>query len=500
MAPGRRGAGLTGQTSETIISPATRESVLKSAAGPAPVGWDMNSSALTTVAPGWGLFTDLYELTMAQAYYQLGMAGTATFGLFIRQLPPSRGFLVAAGLEDVLDYLERLRFTAEDVDYLRSTGIFDDGFLDTLAGFRFTGSVRAIPEGRVFFPEEPALEVTGPIVEAQMAETFVINQVNFQSLLATKAARCVSVAKGRVVSDFSARRTHGAEAALKMARCGYIGGFQSTSNVLACRQYGIPPAGTMAHSFISSFHRELDAFSGYARSFPDRAVLLLDTYDTIAGAHNAVTAARELERAGHRLAGVRLDSGDLDGLSRKVRQVLNNAGLHYVKIVASGGLDEYAIDRLVSGGAPIDIFGVGTRVGVSGDAPWSDMAYKLMVYDGRPVMKLSPGKVSPPGAKQVFRSLTPGGKFAGDVVAQDGEAMPGAEPLLEPVMAEGRRLAPSPPLDVIRQTLADDLERLDGVYLDIYNPERYPAAFSSQLQALTERVRSTIGNAPDGPA
>ena len=488
---------MTGQTGETIIPATTPESFLKSAAGPAPVGWDMNSSA---VAPSWGLFTDLYELTMAQAYYQLGMSGAATFGLFIRQLPPKRGFLIAAGLEDVLDYLERLHFTGEDLEYLRSTGIFDGGFLDTLKDFRFTGSVRATPEGRVFFPDEPVLEVTAPIVEAQMAETYVINQVNFQSLLATKAARCVAAAQGRVVSDFSARRTHGVDAALKMARCGYIGGFQSTSNVLASRDYGIPPMGTMAHSFISSFHRELDAFSGYAKSFPDRAVLLLDTYDTIAGAHNAVAAAKELENGGHRLAAVRLDSGDLDDLSRRVRQVLDDANLGYVKIVASGGLDEYAIDRLVSDGAPIDNFGVGTRVGVSDDAPWSDMAYKLMVYDQRPVMKLSPGKVSPPGSKQVFRSLTPHGTFAGDVVAQAEEEMPGAEPLLEPVMEQGCRLAASPPLDVIRQRLTHDLERLDGVCQDIYNPGRYPVTISSQLQALTQRVRSTIGNTRPDPA
>ena len=469
------------------------EPFLKSDAGLAPVDWDMNSSTVTTMSPSWGLFTDLYELTMAQAYYRLGMAGTATFGLFIRQLPPNRGFLVAAGLEDVLDYLEGLRFTGKDLEYLRSTGIFTDEFVDSLEDFRFTGSVRAIPEGRVFFPEEPALEVTAPIAEAQLAETFIINQVNFQSLLTTKAARCVTAARGRVVSDFSARRTHGADAALKMARCGYIAGFQATSNVLAARDYGIPPMGTMAHSFISSFHRELDSFSGYARSFPDRAVLLLDTYDTISGAHNAVTVATELEAGGHRLAAVRLDSGDLDDLSRRVRQIFDDAGLGYVNIVASGGLDEYSIDQLVSAGAPIDNFGVGTRVGVSDDAPWSDMAYKLMVYDGRPVMKLSAGKVSPPGSKQVFRSLTAGGKFAGDVVTQAEEDMPGAEPLLEPVMSGGRRLSASPALDQIRRTLTRDLERLDEVYQDIYNPERYPVTFSDGLQALTRRVQSTIG-------
>ena len=266
-----------------------------------------------------GLFTDLYELTMAQAYFEHGMSGTATFGLFVRQLPPNRGFLVAAGLEEVLDYLEGLRFDDGDLAFLESTGIFSEDFLRSLEGFRFTGSVRAMPEGTVFFEEEPVLEITAPIAEAQIAETFAINQVNLQSLLATKAARCVASAGGRVVSDFGARRTHGTDAAMKIARCGYIGGFQGTSNLLASKRYGIPPVGTMAHSFISSFQREEDAFSAYARSFPDRVVLLLDTYDTIDGAHSAVRVGRELEAHGHQLTGVRLDSGDLGELSGHVR-------------------------------------------------------------------------------------------------------------------------------------------------------------------------------------
>ena len=329
----------------------------------------MNSSGLALSSSPSGLFADLYEFTMAQAFFQQGMTGQATFSLFVRHLPPNRGFLVNAGLQDALDFLESLAFQSADLDFLRSTGIFDGGFLEYLKGFRFTGRVRALPEGRVFFANEPVLEVTAPIIEAQIAETYIINQLNFQTLLATKAARCVHAAQGRVLADFAARRTHGSDAGLKMARCGYIAGFQSTSNVQAAQRYAIPPSGTMAHSFISSFESEEEAFRQYANSFPDRAVLLLDTYDTIQGARHAVTVGRELDSRGHRLTAVRLDSGDFLDLSRRVRRILDDAGLGYVKIIASGGLDEYAIEELCAATAPIDIFGVGTKVGVSADAP-----------------------------------------------------------------------------------------------------------------------------------
>ena len=438
------------------------------------------------------LFTDLYELTMAQAFYQQGMFAQATYSLFTRQYPPNRAFLVAAGLEDVLDYLENLRFSPASLDYLCSIGIFDSNFVEYLKDLRFTGSVRAIPEGRLFFTDEPVLEVTAPIIEAQIAETFIINQINFQSLLTTKAARCMLAAPGCSLADFGSRRTHGIDAALKMARCGYIAGFQSTSNVLASQRYGIPPSGTMAHSFISSFAVEIDAFRAYAASFPDRAILLLDTYDTIQGAYNAVTVAKEMEAAGHKLVAVRLDSGDFADLSKQVRWILDEADLRYVKMVASGGLDEYEIDTLLQAHAPIDIFGVGTKVGVSADAPWSDMAYKLVAYDGRPVMKLSTEKVSLPGAKQVFRQYDTTGKFSRDIIAPSDETPLGGEALLQTVMSGGRRTAPSPRLDVIRGTLANDLQRLDDSHKGLYNPPHYPVAISAKLQQLTLQVRSTI--------
>ena len=445
-----------------------------------------------------GLFTDFYELTMAQALFQQGMFAGATFSLFIRQYPPNRGFMVSAGLEEVLDYLEAFHFSQQGLDYLRSTGNFGDDFLHYLKNELgpFPGSVRAIPEGRLFFVNEPVLEITAPIIQAQLVETFVINQINFQSLLTTKAARCVAAARGRVVVDFASRRTHGADAALKMARCGYIAGFQSTSNVLAAQRYGIPPSGTMAHSFISSFPSEIEAFRAYAGSFPDRTVLLLDTYDTIQGAWHAAEVGRELENAGHRLVGVRLDSGDFASLSRQVRQILDDAGLRYVNIIASGGLDEYQIQDLLQAGAPIDHFGVGTRVGVSDDAPWSDMAYKLVRYDQMPVMKLSTGKASLPGGKQVYRLQTPQGRFDGDILACEDENLPGGEALLQPVMQDGRRLGSRPQLDDIRTRLAQDLARLDGHYQRLYNPPRYPVTTSAQLERLTAQVQEGMPDVP----
>ena len=441
-----------------------------------------------------GLFTDLYELTMAQAFFNQGMFAPATFSLFIRQYPPNRGYLVFAGLEDVLEYLAELSFSNTSLDYLRSEGIFSKDFLDYLGGVRFTGSVRAMPEGRLFFADEPVLEVTAPIIEAQLAETFIINQLNLQTLLATKAARCVWAARGRILSDFASRRTQGVDAALKMARCSYMVGFESTSNVLAAKRYGIPPAGTMAHSFISSFTSESDAFHSYARTFPTRTVLLLDTYDTIAGAHKAVEVAKELEADGQHLLAVRLDSGDFDSLSREVRKILDDAGFSYVKILASGGIDEHQVDRLSRDGAPIDIFGLGTKVGVSADAPWSDMAYKLVCYDRRPVMKLSPGKTYLPGAKQVFRFKDASGQLSRDVIGLQEDRVPDAEPQLAQVMAHGRPTVPSPELQEIRELFCQEFLNLPDCFKALESPPPYPVAISPSLQELTSQVQEEILN------
>ena len=452
----------------------------------------MAHSRLVYPGDDLGSFTDLYELTMAQAFFNEGMFAPATFSLTIRSYPPHRGYLVSAGLEDVLDYLSNLSFSENSLAYLRSERMFSEDFLDYLGGVRFTGSVRAVPEGRLFFADEPVLEVTAPIIEAQLAETFIINQINLQTLLATKAARCVWAAQGRILSDFASRRTQGVDAALKMARCGYIVGFESTSNVLAAQTYGIPPAGTMAHSFISSFESEIDAFHSYARTFPARAVLLLDTYDTIAGAHNAVEVAKQLEANGQRLLAVRLDSGDFDSLSREVRKILNEAGLDYVKIVASGGLDEHQVERLTRDGAPIDIFGVGTKVGVSADAPWSDMAYKLVCYDQRPVMKLSPEKTYLPGAKQVFRFKEAGGQLSQDVIGLQDEGMPDGEPLLTQVMVQGLRTGPKPTLGEIRELFCQEFLNLPDRFKVLENPPHYPVAVSSQLKELTSEVQAEV--------
>ena len=439
-----------------------------------------------------GLLTDFYELTMAQSYFAEGMDGQATFSLYVREYPPDRGYMVAAGVDDALDCLEALSFNDAAVDYLRDTGVFTEEFLDYLRGFRFSGSVRAMPEGSLFFTEEPILEVTAPVIAAQLAETIVINQVQYQSLLATKSARCVDAADGRPLADFAARRTHGSEASLRMARASYVAGFGATSNVLAARRYGIPPTGTMAHSYITSFDHEADAFRAYARRFPDRSILLLDTYDTINAAHIAVDVANEMESEGHRLTGVRLDSGDFDDLSRQVRRILDDAGLDYVRIVASGGLDEYELERLIQGGAPIDMFGVGTRVGVSADAPYCDMVYKMVCYDGRPVMKLSAGKASLPGGKQVFRLRDADGNMAGDVIALEDERLDIGEPLLTLAMADGRRSLPPSPIDAARQRVADGLAALPAGHRRLRAPKRYPVSVSDGVQRLDKQIRREL--------
>ena len=442
-----------------------------------------------------GLLTDLYELTMAQSYFSEGIAGEATFSLYVREYPPDRGYLVAAGVDDALDCLEALSFDTDSIEYLRSTGIFTPDFLEFLRDFRFTGSVRAMPEGSLFFPHEPILEVTGPIIAAQLAETIVMNQVQYQTLLATKSARCVQAAQGRPIADFAARRTHGTEASLKMARASYIAGFGATSNVLAARRYGIPPTGTMAHSYITSFDVEIDAFRAYSRMFPDRSILLLDTFDTVSAAHAAVTVAREMERDGHRLTGVRLDSGDFDALSRRVRGILDDAGLDYVRIVASGGLDEYEIDRLVSVGAPIDMFGVGTRVGVSADAPSCEIVYKMVGYNGRPVMKLSEGKESLPAAKQVFRRYDLEGMMSGDIIGLATETAASGEPQLSIAMQDGRRVLPQGPIVDARLRVADGLSRLPEPHRRLRQPTPFPVSISEGLSHLESQLRGQLSAA-----
>ena len=441
------------------------------------------------------LFTDLYELTMAAAFFRERMRETATFSLFARRLPPTRAFIVAAGLEDALAYARGLQFTADGIEYLRSLGRFEAQFLEYLATLRFTGEIRAVPEGTVIFPDEPMLEVTAPVIEAQLLESALLNACHLQSVLASKAARVVMAAGGRDLAEFGLRRSHGIDAALKAARCAWIAGFGSTSNVLAGRAYGIPVSGTMAHSFVTAFGDELEAFRAYARAFPDGAILLIDSYDTLEGARKAVTVARELAAQGHALTGVRLDSGDLLALSREVRRILDEAGFPGVRIVASGGLDEHDIAGLVAAGAPVDSFGVGTRLNVSADAPSLDLVYKLVRYGDRDVLKLSEGKETWVGAKALYRSYGVGGLMAGDVLALQDEPPPAgeAESLLRLVMREGELLGLHPSLAEIRRhcagqlaTLPDQLKRLDG-------HGEYPVAVSPGLRARQERALAEVG-------
>jgi len=439
------------------------------------------------------LFTDLYELTMAASYFREGMHDPATFSLFVRKLPKSRSFLIATGLEDVLNYLQGFRFSDDALAYLTATRRFDDRFLRFLADLRFTGSVRAVPEGTVVFPDEPLLEITAPIIEAQLVETAVMNACHFQTVLTTKAARSVIAGRGRAIVEFGLRRTPGIDAGMKAARCTFLAGAVMSSNVLAERSYGIPATGTMAHSYVVAFPREIDAFRAFARAFPENTTLLIDTYDTVAGAHKAVQVGKEMEARGHRLAGVRLDSGDILTLSQAVRRILDAAGLGYVRIFVSGGLDEHVIDELLTAGAPIDAFGVGTRMDVSADAPYLDMAYKLVRYAGRNVLKFSTGKETWTGEKQVYRTRGPNGHFAGDRLALREEDRPaGAEPLLGTVMTSGAVTTPLPALPAIRDYCAAQLRALPDAVRRLSDPATYPVAYSDRLIALQRSLKAEI--------
>jgi nicotinate phosphoribosyltransferase len=440
------------------------------------------------------LFTDLYELTMAASYFREGMDGEATFSLFVRSLPPTRSFMVTAGLPDVLEYLADLEFSEPAIGYLRSLGMFEADFLDFLRGLRFTGSVRAVPEGTVLFADEPILEVTAPVIEAQLVETAIINFCHLQTVLASKAVRSVIAAGGRPVVDFGLRRTHGIDAGLKAARCAYIAGATMTSNVLAGLAYGIRPAGTMAHSYIKAFPREIDAFRAFARAFPAHTTLLIDTYDTVAAAHKAATVAREMAARGERLGAVRLDSGVLVELSQAVRRVLDDAGFQDVRIFASGGLDEESIERLLEAGAPIDAFGVGTRMNTSADAPYLDIAYKLVRYAGRDVQKLSPGKTTWPGEKQIHRLIGADGRFEGDVLALADEPAPNGstDALLQTVMTGGRATGPAAPLAAVRERCASQVAALPPTVRRLRDAVPYPVTTSDKLAALRRSVEADL--------
>ena len=438
------------------------------------------------------LLTDLYQITMLQAYFEEGMGETAVFDLFARRLPKRRNYLVACGLDDVLHYLENWSFPAEGLAGLARVGLFSKPFLERLARLRFTGDVFAVPEGTVFFGGEPIVEVVAPLPEAQLAETFVMNQVHFQTVMASKAARVVAAAAGRTVVDFGVRRMHGADAGMKAARAFYVAGVDSTSNVLAGLSHGIPIAGTMAHSYIQAHASESEAFRAFAALYP-QTTLLVDTYDTLRGVRKVVELARELGERFH-VSALRLDSGDLGSLSKAARKILDEAGLESVQLFASSSLDEYAIAKLVAEGAPIRGFGVGAHMGVSEDTPYLDMAYKLVAYAGIGRTKLSPKKSILPGCKQVFRQVE-GGEAVGDVIARRDESLEG-RPLLVQVMKDGRRTrAGRVALSAARQRAVREIAALPARLRALEPAEpRYPVTVSGALDSERHALGARLAN------
>jgi nicotinate phosphoribosyltransferase len=439
------------------------------------------------------LLTDLYQLNMMQAYLDRGETKTAVFEFFVRKLPRNRGFLIAAGLEQVLEFLEGLRFTPEELDWLATTGRFGTNLLDHLAGLRFTGDIHAMPEGTVFFAEEPILRVTAALPEAQLIETRVINLLQFQTMIAAKAARMVLAAPGKRLVDFGLRRAHGAEAGLMAARASYIAGFAGTATVLADMRFGIPIFGTMAHSYVQIHDDEAQAFENFARARPKNLTLLIDTYDTEAAARKLVALAPRLKADGIAVGAVRLDSGDLIALSRSVRRILDDGGLAEVTIFASGGLDETTVANIIRAGAPIDGFGLGSSLTTSSDAPGLDCVYKLEEYAGLPRRKRSAGKATWPGRKQVWRRYKPDGRMAADVLSVEDDAQQG-EPLIELVMQGGKRLKPAPTLADARARAARELERLPEPLRLLEPAASYPVEVSDTLRRLAADVDARMAH------
>lgn len=433
------------------------------------------------------LLTDLYQLTMLQTYHAERMQETAVFDLFARRLPPERGFLLAAGLEQALDYLENLRFTPEELDWLAGCGRFGAGFVNSLAEFRFTGAVHALPEGTAFFADEPILRITAPLPQAQLVESRLINLIHYQTLIASKAARCALAAPGKLLVDFGLRRAHGAEAGLLAARAAYLAGFGGTATVLAGMRFDIPLFGTMAHSLIQAHDREEDAFEHFAAAQPGNVVLLLDTYDTEAAARKLIPLAARLQARGIAIKGVRIDSGDLAEHARRVRRILDDGGLNRLTIFASGDLDEHRLQKLLADGAPIDGFGVGTRLDASTDAPTLELVYKLQEYAGQPRRKRSEGKATWPGRKQVYRRTDAGGLFAEDCLGLEAAPRPG-EPLLRPVMLEGRRLSPPESLAAVRERVRAQLAALPPALRANRTAPAYPVHIAPELRELTDRL------------
>lgn len=441
------------------------------------------------------MLTDLYELTMCASYFDNKRNGLATFDLFIRKLPPNRSYFVFAGLEQVLLFLKNIKFNQEQVSYLRKHG-FKEDFLNYLMSFKFSGEVWSVPEGTIVFPNETLIRVTAPIIEAQLIESFLLNTVNVQIMIATKASRVINAAQGRPVIEFGLRRTHGTDAGMKAARCSYIAGCNGTSNVLGGMKYGIPIFGTMAHSFVMFFDKEIEAFRAFAKTFPKTSTFLIDTFDDIKGAEKAAIVAKELERKGCKLSSVRIDSGNLVEISKKIRALLDEKGLNHIKIFASGDLDEYKVEELLSKGAKIDAFGVGTRMSTSEDRPHVDVIYKLcekMNKRGKfmPTMKLSKGKITLPGRKQVYRVKNSTGNFVKDIIALGNEKV-GGEPLLVKVMEKGETVYDLPTLEAIRGKALENLSKLPRKYTRLKSAPRYPVELSPRLKKMINELTNEL--------
>jgi len=436
--------------------------------------------------PNSALLTDLYQLTMLQGYYEQNMEELAVFEFFVRKLPETRGYLVAAGLAQVLIYLEQLRFSSDEIEWLASTGQFKLSMLDRLKTLKFTGDVHAMPEGTVFFPNEPILRITAPLPEAQLIESRIINLLHFQTLIASKAARSVLIAPDKLLVDFGMRRAHGSEAALLAARASYLAGFTGSATVAAGMHFGIPIFGTMAHSFIQAYSSESQAFADFAKANPDNVVLLIDTYDTEAGAQKVVDLAPALHAQGIKIKGVRLDSGDLADHARKVRMILDRGGLNDATLFASGNIDEHKLAELMAQQAPIDGFGIGTRLDTSADAPYLDCAYKLQEYAGIARRKRSEGKATWPGRKQVYRNYD-NGVMSGDTVTVDNAPYPG-QPLLQWVMQGGKAVAGQPTLVEAREYARRQLNGLPMSLRQLSHTPEYPVIISAELQALAKTV------------
>lgn len=431
------------------------------------------------------LLTDLYQLTMLQAYFDRGMREEAVFEFYVRQLPPRRNFILAAGLEQLVEYLEGLSFSADDLATLETTGLFHADFLASLASFRFTGDLDAMREGSIFFANEPCARITAPLPQAQLIESRLVNILHCQSLIASKAARCVLAAPGKPLIDFGMRRAHGSEAALFAARASYLAGFAGTATVLARPRYGIPIFGTMAHSFIQTHDTEMQAFEHFCRSHRGTVVLLIDTYDTETGAQRVVELAQKLPPG--TIHSVRLDSGDLDPLSRRVRQILDDGGCGDIGIFASGGLDEIKLQKLTGRAAPIDGFGIGTSLDVSEDCPAFDCVYKIQEYAGRARRKRSKAKATWPGRKQVYRDYDASGRYRRDTLTIVGDDQAG-EALIEPVLRGGQRVRDLPDLEAARAHAAHELDRLPPALRSVDSHTEYRATVTPALQRLTDEV------------